>query len=120
MDSSIFRKYCEDTGEDVPDFEAGGCNDISLLTEEKELRIAKMLARFPELVEDVSTTLEIHKFHEYLTELASELQQYYTVYRVLNPDNTRLTRARLALIHAVRIVLGNALGLLGVSSPERM
>jgi len=31
-----------------------------------------------------------------------------------------LTRARLALVAALRVVMANALGLLGVSAPERM
>ena len=33
---------------------------------------------------------------------------------------TDLTRARLWLVEAARVVLANGLGLLGVSAPERM
>ena len=117
---SIFKKYYADTGEKEIDFSNTNENDIAPLKEEKELKIIKMLARFPRLVEEIATSLEIHRLHDYLTELASELQQYYTVHRVLNPDNRSLTHARLALIHAVRNVIQNALALLGISAPESM
>ena len=117
---SIFKKYYADTGEKEIDFSRATESDIALLKEEKELKLIKMLARFPRLVEEIATSLETHRLHDYLTELASELQQYYTVHRVINPDNPLLTRARLALIHAVRTVIQNALGLLGISAPASM
>ena len=41
-------------------------------------------------------------------------------HRVLNADDAALTDARLALTGAVRTVLSNGLGLLGMSAPERM
>ena len=41
-------------------------------------------------------------------------------HRVLNEDDAALTAARLALTSAVRTVLANGLGLLGMAAPERM
>jgi len=117
---SIFRKYYDDTGESEIDFSCITDKDLSFLKEEKELRIIKLLARFPRLVEELAESLETHRLHEYLTELASELQQYYTVHRVINSDDLPLTKSRLALIYGVRTVIRNALGLLGISAPESM
>ena len=117
---SIFRKYYGDTGEDEIDFTRFDEKELGLLKEEKELKIIKLLARFPRLVEELASSLETHKLHEYLTEVASELQQYYTVHRVINPENAALTRSRLALIHTVRIVIRDTLSLVGISAPESM
>ncbi len=117
---SIFRKYYSDTREADIDFSTISGKELAPLKEEKELRIIKLLARFPGLVRELAEGLEVHKMHEYLGEVASELQQYYTIHRVINPDDPSLTRARLALINAVRTVIGNSLRLLGISVPERM
>jgi arginyl-tRNA synthetase len=117
---SIFKKYYSDTGEEEIDFTQFGEKEICFLKEEKELKIIKLLVRFPRLVEELANSLETHKLHEYLTEVASELQQYYTMHRVINPDNAPLTRSRFALIYAVRTVIRSALSLLGISAPESM
>jgi arginyl-tRNA synthetase len=55
----------------------------------------------------------------YLQELATEFHGFYNAHRVL-VDDAALMRARLALVEAVRQVLANGLGLLGVEAPERM
>ena len=59
----------------------------------------------------------------YLEELATTYHRFYDNCRVLPRGDeavTDLTRARLWLVEAARIVLANGLGLLGVSAPERM
>lgn len=117
---SIFRKYYSDTGEADIDFSTISGKELAPLKEEKELKIIKLLARFPGLARELAEGLEIHKMHEYLGEVASELQQYYTIHKVINPDDPLLTRARLSLIDAVRSVIRNSLRLLGISAPERM
>jgi arginyl-tRNA synthetase len=39
---------------------------------------------------------------------------------VLDEKNSELTRARLNLVNAVRIVLAETLDLMGISAPEKM
>ena len=56
---------------------------------------------------------------KYLQELSGAFHQFYTFSRVLS-DDRELTLARLALVKAVSTVIENALGILGVSAPERM
>ena len=62
---------------------------------------------------------EPHALVFYLKDLAEALHSYYNVHRFLVED-AELTNARLALITATGQVLRNALGLLGVSAPEKM
>ena len=55
----------------------------------------------------------------YLQELAACFHKFYDSHRVIDEDK-QLSSQRLALIEAVRLVLGNGLRLLGVSAPEKM
>jgi arginyl-tRNA synthetase len=54
-----------------------------------------------------------------LQELAGMFHAYYNKHRVI-VDDFALTRARLALCEAIRIVLRDGLGILGISAPEKM
>lgn len=79
----------------------------------------KQLSSYPDLVESAAEALEPHRLTFYLQESAGMLHRYYYGQRVVT-DDLPLTRARLVLMTAVRIVLKNALDLLGVRAPERM
>jgi arginyl-tRNA synthetase len=70
-------------------------------------------------VKEVATNFEGHRLNEYLLQLATSFQSYYNEHRVIG-DDADLTLARLCLVRGVQIVLRNGLGLLGVSSPEKM
>ena len=77
------------------------------------------LSRYPEVVETAGRTLEPHLIAAYLVELAQAYQSYYNGHIFL-VDDADTRNARLALGTAVRQVLANGLGLLGVSAPEEM
>lgn len=93
------------------------------LVEERALMV--MLLRYRDLVADAAKAYEPHRLVFYLQELAAQFHQYYNLgntdpaARVLGPD-AAVTAARLVLAQAVRQVLANALGLLGVAAPEAM
>ncbi|MFQ5893315.1 MAG: arginine--tRNA ligase [Nitrospinota bacterium] len=93
------------------------------LPEERALMVT--LLRFGELVADAAQAYEPHRLVFYLQELASQFHQYYNrgntdpAYRVLGSDAAH-TAARLVLVQALKQVLANALGLLGVAAPEAM
>jgi len=55
----------------------------------------------------------------YLQELAESFHKFYDRHRVLGEDQ-ELSRARLALIQAAKLVLAQGLKLLGISRPEEM
>jgi arginyl-tRNA synthetase len=93
------------------------------LTHEKELDLLKALGEFPRVVATAAELCEPHRVARYLEELATTYHRFYDNCRVLPRGDeavTDLTRARLWLVEAARIVLANGLGLLGVSAPERM
>ncbi|MFO7767285.1 MAG: arginine--tRNA ligase [Pelovirga sp.] len=93
--------------------------DFNLLTLDEEIALIRQLSRFPEVVEGAALHYEPHRVVFYLQDLAALLHGYYNRQRVL-VDELPVTRARLYLVNAVRIVLANALSLLGVSAPEKM
>jgi arginyl-tRNA synthetase len=98
---------------------AAGEADWNMLTLDEELALTKLLCRYPEVVAGAAEALEPHRIAFYLQELAALFHAYYNRQRVL-VDDAQVTRARLLLVNAVRIVLRNALGLLGMAAPERM
>jgi len=93
--------------------------DLSLLTLSEEIQLIKSVIRFPEIVEGAAKALEPHRVTFYLNELAGIFHSYYNKNRVIT-DDAALSRARLFLMKSVGQVLRNALGMLGVSAPERM
>ncbi len=98
---------------------ATGEADLSCLTLPEELALAKHLARLPEAISGAALHYEPHRVIFYLQELAAQFHSYYNRQRVL-VDDLATAQARLYLINAVRIVLANALQLLGMSAPEEM
>ncbi|PKN83658.1 MAG: arginine--tRNA ligase [Deltaproteobacteria bacterium HGW-Deltaproteobacteria-1] len=91
----------------------------SLLVEPEERTLIKMMARYPEMLEGAVKSLEVHRITFYLNELAGVFHSYYNKNKVVT-DDAALTAARLVLVDAVRVVLGNALKILGVNAPEKM
>ena len=91
----------------------------SLLIEPEERTLIKMMARYPEMLEGAAKSLEVHRITFYLNELAGVFHSYYNKNKVVT-DDAALTAARLVLVDAVRVVLGNALKILGVNAPEKM
>ncbi len=93
--------------------------NLKLLGEPEEINLIKKLLEFPEIVSSAVTFLEPHRVPNYLQELAAEFHRFYHNHRVVS-ENDELTKARLVLTECTRIVLANALNLLGITAPERM
>lgn len=93
--------------------------DMSLLNDEAELALLRVLSRLPEVVDEVARTLEPHHLPYYAQELATAFHAFYKQCRVLT-DDRQLTRARLSLVNATKIVLARTLGLMGVPAPDHM
>ena len=92
----------------------------SLLKEFSELELVKKLASFPDIVKTASKERAPYKITNYIHELAEKIHSFYTECRVIDRDNLEVTSARLGLCLASKIVLKNALTLVGVSSPSKM
>ena len=100
-----------------------------------ELALAQRISDLPDVIADAAKTREPHKVVFFVNELANAFQSYFTRLKtdpILPPASIRAetgweatwdfqkTAARLAWIEAIRITYAEALGLLGVSAPERM
>ena len=97
--------------------------DPALLSDEREGDLLGALGEFPRIVVAAAELREPHRVARYLESLAGTYHRFYDACRVLplgDDPATDLTRARLWLVEATRVVLANGLTLLGVSTPERM
>jgi arginyl-tRNA synthetase len=94
----------------------------SLLQHPAEQALIRRLLALPEVLSDAAARYETHELTKYCLEVAQLFSQFYRDCRVLTdePDEAPLARARLALTDAVRQVLANALGLMGISAPDSM
>ena len=100
-----------------------GLAQLECLTEEHELSLMSSLTRYPEMIQNAADKREPHQVVQYLKDLAAELHTYYDAddkrIVILN-DDSNLRNARLSLVSAVRQVIANGLGLLGVNAPNSM
>lgn len=94
--------------------------DLSLLVQKSEQNLIKHLLIFPDLVADLSISLQVHQLTEYAITLAEYFHKFYEQCPVLQAENEGLINARFALVKSSKITLANVLTLLGVSIPERM
>jgi arginyl-tRNA synthetase len=97
--------------------------DLGLLAHQREGELIRTIGDFGKVVATSAQLREPHRVARYLEELASAYHKFYDSCRILpqgDEEATPLTTARLALCAAVRQLLANGLGLLGVSAPERM
>jgi len=118
---SILRKAEEKFGDSVSlDQNDQKTPSLEMLVHEKELSLIKELNKFPELVEELAESYEVHKLPYYAIKLADKFHSFYNACKVIDEENLGLTKARLKLITAVRIVLAETLELVGVSAPEKM
>ncbi len=121
---SVLRK-ARDAGIDVGDVTLAGI-DLSDMTHDSELAVARKLAEWPRLVEIAARTNEPHRIAFYLYELSSDLHALYNKgndvpgLRFLQEGNTDATQAKIALARAVSVVISAGLGILGVTPVEEM
>lgn len=96
---------------------------LDLLSHDKEGTLIRNLGEFPRVLQSAATLREPHRVCRYLEDLAGDYHRFYDSCRVLPQGDEQpgdLHRARLALCEATRQVIGNGLGILGVTAPERM
>ncbi|WP_018184468.1 arginine--tRNA ligase [Kaistia granuli] len=100
--------------------------DLSLLDDAGEIGLQRRLAEFPRIIESAAEAHEPHRIAFYLYDLAAEFHQQWNrgkdlpQLRFINLEQPQLTAARLALVHATKLVLSSGLLVLGVNAPEEM
>lgn len=90
-----------------------------LLTSEEEIRIAKQINTFPEVIEKVISTNKPHSIARYALDLAQLTNTYYQKHKIIQEDKN-LESARLSLIELVSQNIKKSLELLGINVPEEM
>ena len=110
---SILRQTKE-VGLEVPN-----APQLNLLTDEAELDIIKKLQKYPEEIDAAAAEYAPQRIARYAYELAGLFHTFYNRCRILGVDKD-LAGARLALVKTVARTIRHALGILGVSAPEKM
>jgi arginyl-tRNA synthetase len=122
--NSVLRKARE-AGIAVDDADLAQA-DLSGLTHEAELAVARKLAEWPRLVELAGRLNEPHRVAFYLYDLASDLHALWNrgndepALRFLQEDNPATSQSKIALARAVTVVISSGLGILGVTPAEEM
>ena len=99
---------------------------LERLTDSAELDLLRRLALYPRMIEAAAAAHEPHRIAFYLYDLASEFHALWTRGRdlpylrfIINND-AEITKARLALVQGVVLVLASGLTVLGVHAPDEM
>jgi arginyl-tRNA synthetase len=121
---SAFRKAAE-VGV-APDLASLADADLSALTDPGEIDLIRRIAEWPRQVETAAAQHEPHRVTFYLYDLASVFNAHWNrgqdnpELRFVRADDAELTRARLALVMAVRVVISAGLAILGVAPMQEM
>jgi arginyl-tRNA synthetase len=107
---SILRKAAREP--EKPAFE--------LLKEKLERELILALASFPDAFVEATEYLKPNLIADYTNALADKFNTFYNALPVIKAEPRELSDARLALTDAIRIVLYNALNLIGIVAPEKM
>jgi len=68
----------------------------------------------------VAKNYNVQKLPQYAIKIADKFHSFYNACQVIDEKNPELTSARIQLVLAVKIVLGETLNLIGVEAPEKM
>ncbi len=108
---SIFRKAKAESGTRSPDY--------SRLIHPAEIALIKQLIRLPEIIYDISQNFAVHRLANFSVETANVFHKFYEQCKVISKDYD-LSKARLSLVFATKIIIAATLKLMGISAPERM
>ena len=111
--SSIFRQ-ATDAG-----IETGGATEFSRLIDETEIALIKKIEEYAEEIERAARERAPHRIARFAYDTAGLFHSFYNKCRIVGVEPA-LSGARLALVAVARNVLRHALGILGISAPEKM
>ena len=85
-----------------------------------EFELAKTLSTFPERVSAAISDYEPSVITRYILDLCAAFNRFYHDCKIVNCEDEALRAARIALTEATRTVLGTALHLICMQSPEKI
>lgn len=92
---------------------------LDLLEDASEVDLIKKIEEYTEEVEKAAEEYAPQRIARYVYDLASQFHSFYNRCRIMGVDPA-LGEARLALVEVTAHVIRHALGILGVSAPEKM
>ncbi|WP_110953651.1 arginine--tRNA ligase [Anaerosinus massiliensis] len=93
--------------------------NLTLLTAPSEIELIKKMAAYEEEIAYAAKERAPHRIARYVHELAGAFHSFYNQCRIMGVE-ADLAMARLALVGAVQTMIQHALGILGISAPEKM
>ena len=93
--------------------------DATLLQDEQEKALVKVLASFTEEIRQAALTYDPSRINRYVIDVAAHFHRFYAACRIKDAEPA-LRDARLALCDCTKTVIENALEIIGVSAPEKM
>ncbi len=94
--------------------------ESSVLPSSKEVRLIKLLNLYPAKIAEAGEAYSPAIIANYAYDLAKEFNQYYHETRILQEEDKTVLKFRLVLIETLAGVLAKAMGILGITLPERM
>jgi arginyl-tRNA synthetase len=94
--------------------------DFALLKEKLECDLVLSLASFPDAFIEATEYLKPSLISGFANALADKFNTFYNALPVIKAEPQELSDSRIALTDAIRIVLHNALTLIGIVAPEKM
>ena len=107
--NSLFDK-CGDIGQEI---------DYAGLDNSSSKAIVALLDKYPQILQESAKKYEPSVVTRYAIDLAQAFNKFYFECKI-NTERDGIKNARLLLTKAVRQVLGNALALLGIETPQKM
>lgn len=93
----------------------------SLLIHKTEIELIRLIAKLPQLIQEVATKFSIHQIANYALLVADKFNDFYHQVPVLKAATSELKASRLQLVQAINILLKIILvDLLGIQVPDRM
>ena len=91
--------------------------DESWTPNETEQDLVRLIAKFPQVVEDCANKKRVHNITQYCQDLAGSFNKFYKSEQVIGSD---VEDTRLILVDRAKTTIKNALDILGVPAPEKM
>ncbi len=94
--------------------------DAGTLKEVSEIKLLKLLAKYPQVLEKAARDYSPSVLTNYLLELGDTFNSFYQNVPVLKAKTEQQRQARLKLVKATKHVLDDGLSLLGIEALEKM
>ncbi len=93
--------------------------DFNLLSSKEEIQIIKDLYNFKDIIFKSGTNYKPSILANYLIDLAKDFNEFYNNIKVIT-DDSKQTKAKIALVYCTAQVIKNGLNLLGIDTVNKM